>query len=373
MKKINITTFLSSLSISIVASLFILTISYAKTEVLFSPRGSIKDAIIKNIFSSVHTIDITAFTFTSGDMAEALYNAKKRGVNIRVIVDERQEERQYPVLEFLKEEGFDLQFLRGNVGGSMNNTFAIFDGRLLVTGSYTWTEYAEKFNYENAVFIEESDVIEKYKKEFESLYDESIVQAVKRLGESRPRELKPEVKEVSVPVKKETLSASGNQGTVKDKRDKGEIPDDNVTTSVPGKEADNINVPGEGRQAEIADETQKPSSNITFNEFDKLFGSESKLTKSEKISLWVNEFEGKYVTWTGEIGFKGISVYDWNKIGIRHKGGNIDVNLKFDWTKQNKVRQLNVGDVVTYTGRLISLNTLFTSYRLDNADVLQIR
>ena len=66
----------------------------------------------------------------------------------------------------------------------MNNAFAIFDDKLLVTGSYTWTEYAEKFNYENAIFIDEPDVVEKYKKEFESLYDKSVVQGVGRMEES---------------------------------------------------------------------------------------------------------------------------------------------------------------------------------------------
>lgn len=45
---------------------------------LFSPKGSIKDTIIKTIISSEETIDIAAFTFTAGDIAEALYNAKER-------------------------------------------------------------------------------------------------------------------------------------------------------------------------------------------------------------------------------------------------------------------------------------------------------
>ena len=169
MKKNDLITFLSSLGISIVIMLFVLNTLYAKTEVLFSPKGSIKDTIIKTIISSEEKIDIVAFTFTAGDIAEALYNAKERGVKIRIIIDQRQDKERYPPLEFLKEEGFDLQFLKGNIGGSMNNTFAIFDGKLLVTGSYKWTEYAEKFNYENAIFIDESDVIEKYEKEYESL------------------------------------------------------------------------------------------------------------------------------------------------------------------------------------------------------------
>ncbi len=79
-KKIDLITILLSLSISVLTMLFASNPLYAKTEVLFSPRGSIKDAIIKNIISSKDTIDVTAFTFTAGDIAEALYLAKERGV-----------------------------------------------------------------------------------------------------------------------------------------------------------------------------------------------------------------------------------------------------------------------------------------------------
>ena len=34
--------------------------------------------------------------------------------------------------------------------------------------------------------------------------------------------------------------------------------------------------------------------------------------------------------------------------------------------------KLKVGDVVTYTGRLVTLSSLLTSYRLEDVDVLQV-
>ena len=91
------------------------------------------------------------------------------------------------------------------------------------------------------------------------------------------------------------------------------------------------------------------------------------------MRLWKEKFEGKYVRWTGKISFKGIAVYDWNKVGISHKGGDADVNLKFNWSKQKKVMKLQVGDIVTYTGKLVSLNSMFSSYRLEDVDVIQVR
>ncbi len=52
---------------------------------------------------------------------------------------------------------------------------------------------------------------------------------------------------------------------------------------------------------------------------------------------------------------------------------NIDVNLRFDYTKQKKVLRLNVGDTITYTGRLVSLRGLFSPYRLDDVDFFRVR
>lgn len=373
MKKNDLITFLSSLSLSIFITLFVSNTLYAKTEVLFSPKGSIKDTIIKTIISSEETIDIAAFTFTAGDIAEALYNAKERGVKIRIIIDQKQDKKRCQVLEFLKEEGLDPQFLKGNVGGSMNNTFAIFDGKLLVTGSYNWTEYAEKFNYENAIFIDESDVIEKYEKEYESLYDESIVQGVRRLEQIEPHTVVSGAEMVSESSRMGSQSVPENVSKTKEEGEKDVISDDNVAASFAGKAARHITTLEDKEQVKNVSELKEPFSNITFNEFDKIFGNESELKKSEKKRLWNDKYEGKYIRWTGKVGYKGIAVYDWNKVGISHKDSNIDVNLRFDYTKQKKVLRLNVGDVITYTGKLVSLRSLFSQYRLDDVDVLQVR
>jgi hypothetical protein len=377
-KKIGLFTILLSLSIGILTLLFAPETIYAKTEVLFSPRGSIKDAIIKNIISSKGTIDVTAFTFTAGDIAEALYQAKERGVKIRVIIDQTQDAKRYPVLEFLKEEGFNLQFLKGNIGGTMNNAFAIFDDKLLVTGSYTWTEYAEKFNYENAIFIDEPDVVERYKKEFESLYDKSVVQGASRMEESALSTRGSGMKVVDASNKVKESAKQGNVSNTEEKSEKNTIPEDNVLKFVARKDIEHLNI-SEDKQVNKVDKRLKTIERplkqfvtISFDEFDKKFGSESKLDKSEKTRLWKNEYEGKYVRWTGKISFRGFAVYDWNKVGISHKGSNIDVNLRFDYSKQRKVMKLKVGDIVTYTGRLVSLSSVFSSYRLQDVDVVQV-
>ncbi len=374
MRKINSIIPLRSLCVCVFITLLVTSTLHAKTKVFFSPRGLIRNTIIKTINSSEKSIDVAVLIFTTGEIAEALYEAKERGVKIRIIIDQRQQKKRYPVLEFLKEEGFDLQFLKGNVGGSMNNTFAIFDGTLLVTGSYNWTEYSEKFNYENAIFIDDSDVIGKYKKEFDSLYNEGVVQGARREEGLESHVDASEATETESAVSGEgTLSGPGNVHKTKYKGDKGAIPDNKVSAPVAVTGGRHIKKPEEIQKVKSAVKPQKQFSNITFDEIDKIFGDESKFTKLEKKRLWDEEYEGKYVSWTGKIGFRGGAIYDWNKVGMIHKGSKADVNLKFDYSKKNKVLNLKVEDVVTYTGRLITLRGLLTPYRLDDVDFFQVR
>ncbi len=371
-KRVGLFTMRLSLGISIITALFTSSL-YAKTKVLFSPRGSIREAIVKTIISSKDTIDIAAFTFTAGEIAEALYKAKEKGVKIRVIIDQRQAERNYPVIEFLKDEGFNMQFLKGNIGGSMNNTFAIFDDVLVVTGSYNWTEYAEKFNYENVLFIDDTDVIEKYSEEFGLLYNESVVQG-ERVAEKQALTTAVSWSGAAAkPIDEGALSKAVNVDKVESQKETSEEPEANTVTSIAGRGNENVPVDKRDKQINAISNQHVQFVDISFIEFDKIFNNESKLKKSEKSRLWKEKFKGRYVRWTGKIGFKGIAVYDWNKVGISHKGGDVDVNLKFDWSKQKKVMKLKVGDIVTYTGKLVSLNTFFSSYRLEDVDLIQVR
>jgi len=190
-------------------------------------------------------------------------------------MDQTQDTKDFPVLKFLKDEGFNLRFLKGNIGGSMNNAFAIFDDKLLVTGSYTWTEYAEKFNYENAILIDEPDVVDKYKKEFESLYDRGVEQGASRVEES-----------VSTSNKADESVEQGNVNSINEKDNSNTITEDNVVKSIAGNDAESFRVIKSDKQINNIDDPLKQFVNISFDELDRKLGGENSLDKSEKARLW---------------------------------------------------------------------------------------
>jgi phosphatidylserine/phosphatidylglycerophosphate/cardiolipin synthase-like enzyme len=143
----------------------------AGSEVYFSPNGSIRDRLLRAINWAKATIDLAIFDLISGELAGALLAAKERGVAIRIVADTRQAQGKHSEIPFLLEKGVKVRLVRGNGRGIMHHKFAIFDGKLLVTGSYNWTDSAERFNHENALVLDDSEIIRRYQARFEHLFN----------------------------------------------------------------------------------------------------------------------------------------------------------------------------------------------------------
>jgi phosphatidylserine/phosphatidylglycerophosphate/cardiolipin synthase-like enzyme len=139
-------------------------------EVYFSPEGHTQDRIIKEIDASNSTIDLAIYSITTQEIKSAFERAKQRGVKIRIIADSIQAKGSHSVVQVLIDEGFNIKIAHGKGRGIMHNKFAIFDNRLLFTGSYNWTTNAEYSNYENAIFISEPETINQYQKEFDKIW-----------------------------------------------------------------------------------------------------------------------------------------------------------------------------------------------------------
>lgn len=140
-------------------------------EAYFSPDAGIQDRLIKAINLTMSTIDIAIFDFTNGIIAQSLKEAKDRGVKIRIIMDKMKAGSKDSEYTFFKENGFEVKLIKGKGRGIMHNKFILFDGKLLMTGSYNISESAEKYNYENAIFIADKPVIQKYQETFDALWD----------------------------------------------------------------------------------------------------------------------------------------------------------------------------------------------------------
>ena len=159
--------------LSLLLSLLLTASTAPAFEVFFSPGGGARQRLVRAIAESQRTIDIAMYNFTASELAEALYAAKARGVRIRVLVDRERAEAGASGIRGLRLNGVPVRTLGVPEQSLMHHKFAVFDERLLATGSYNWTNSAEHANYENLVVLDAPELVRRFQQEFHRLWKEA--------------------------------------------------------------------------------------------------------------------------------------------------------------------------------------------------------
>jgi phosphatidylserine/phosphatidylglycerophosphate/cardiolipin synthase-like enzyme len=126
-------------------------------ETAFSPRGGCEQLVIKAIGSARHDIRMLAYGFTSPSIAQALLAAKRRGVDVRVVVDykanisEDRSGKGRAALNLLVNAGIPARTV--SVYPLHHDKVLVIDGKHLETGSFNYTAAAEKSNSENVLVV----------------------------------------------------------------------------------------------------------------------------------------------------------------------------------------------------------------------------
>lgn len=134
----------------------------------FSPGEDCLDAIIHSIQNARSSLDICVFTVSDDRISEALLEAYKRGLKLRLISDNDKVEDRGNDIVWLAERGVDIR-----VDASphhMHHKFAIVDCQVLINGSFNWTRSASERNEENIVLNHDPDLIEQFQQQFDSLW-----------------------------------------------------------------------------------------------------------------------------------------------------------------------------------------------------------
>ena len=148
--------------------------TFESISVYFSPNGGAKQAILRQINSAKESIDIAMFAFTSREIGQAVLDAHRRGIKIRIILDQKQAEEKFSRYPIFLQEGIPVKLLpvsgKKFVKGLMHNKFAIVDKQVVITGSYNWTASAEEINYENLLIIKSHELAKRYEEYFDSMW-----------------------------------------------------------------------------------------------------------------------------------------------------------------------------------------------------------
>lgn len=125
----------------------------ASAQVGFSPEGTAQVLVLNVIKSAQSSIHMIGYNFTARDIAEALINAKKRGVNVQVVLDYKENQNRYSqaVMNLLVNAGIDVR--TSDYYKIQHDKVIIVDARHVETGSFNFTSSAEKSNSENALVM----------------------------------------------------------------------------------------------------------------------------------------------------------------------------------------------------------------------------
>ncbi len=138
----------------------------------FSDGDRVADRVIVAINQTRKSLHVAIFDLTHAEIAAVIEAAHRRGVDVRIVADDRQAHEPHSEIPYLRSRGIPVRLSRGYRGNRsiMHNKFAVFDGRVAETGSFNWTTSAEGYNFENAIFISDPAVVARFESEFERIW-----------------------------------------------------------------------------------------------------------------------------------------------------------------------------------------------------------
>lgn len=137
-------------------------------EAHFSPGEACCRRIMGLLRGARRQAELCVYTITDDRITSEVLAAHRRGVAVRIVTDN---EKAY-------DPGSDiLQMARAGVAVKvddspyfMHHKFAVFDGDVLLTGSYNWTRGAADNNEENLILTNDRRLLTAFRGEFERLW-----------------------------------------------------------------------------------------------------------------------------------------------------------------------------------------------------------
>ena len=140
------------------------------TEVAFAPDPAALQLVLKGIQQARQSIHLAAYVFTSKPVATALLAAQQRGVEVAVVADKQENQRQYSATRILAKQ---LPVRLNGRYAILHDKFMIIDQQHVQTGSFNYTAAAASKNAENVLIIWNAPTLAaRYESEWQRLWQE---------------------------------------------------------------------------------------------------------------------------------------------------------------------------------------------------------
>ena len=139
-------------------------------EIYFSPQDKpLTNAVIPRIKEAQKYIYIPTFFITDYEIVSELINAKKRGVDIKIILDALSASSKYSKHELLRNAGILVK--TENFAGKMHAKTILIDDKYLIIGSMNFSNSGNTKNDENLIVLKNREAVIFYKNIFLDLWN----------------------------------------------------------------------------------------------------------------------------------------------------------------------------------------------------------
>ena len=138
-------------------------------EVYFSPDDGVAAHIREILSNAEESIYFMAFSFTTDEFGEIIRAKAEEGLTVSGVMEDQQIKSNIGTeYDPFKHAGLDV-FVDGNEGQMHHKTF-IVDEKIVITGSYNFSNSAETRNDENIVIFYSEPIAEVYVEEFNRVF-----------------------------------------------------------------------------------------------------------------------------------------------------------------------------------------------------------
>ena len=143
----------------------VLAIDGTSVQNCFSPETSCANLIVQTISLAQKSINFMAFSFTHDAIGNEMLAKSKSGVSVSGVFETVGSQTQYSEYRKLKEAGLDV-YTDGNPW-SMHHKVIIVDNRIVVFGSFNFSQSADSSNDENLLIVDNATLAQAFTNEFQ--------------------------------------------------------------------------------------------------------------------------------------------------------------------------------------------------------------
>ncbi len=140
----------------------------ARARVYFSPRGGCRTVVLQEIAKARWSIHVLAYVLTDWPIAQALLEARRRGVEVTILCNEGQETDPSSLLPWLLLQLAGVVVWEDHHAGIAHNKVMILDEGEVLTGSYNWSAAAEEDNAENLLVLQGQALVDLYRADWQA-------------------------------------------------------------------------------------------------------------------------------------------------------------------------------------------------------------